>query len=244
VGRGDEDLGHAAFADAFQQPVAAERDASPRAAQHRRGAPDAAAGSGRRPRRTRSSHAPELGLLAGEVLAAAHRAGSSGLSVSTAPCRPDSWMTRPEAPSSARRGNEQPRCEPAGCGGRQRGVQPQAAIEHDGDARRPRVERHQPASVARFSRRPAAESGRRQAPPPQPTLAVRQRDGRTGAVRDRLQRRAFERRAHDHDRARHVVLAARHARRREHEGAALDRGDARRDADLARLSHGGRAADV
>ena len=38
VGRGDEDLRHAALADAFQQPVAAERDARARGRlQHRRG---------------------------------------------------------------------------------------------------------------------------------------------------------------------------------------------------------------
>ena len=166
---------------------------------------------------------------------------ASGLSLSTfARRRPDSWMTRPAPPSSApAAAMNKPEVRARGLReGGQRGVQPQAAIERDGDARGPVVERDQArvgrpvlAADQRRELRLGRVGPRRREQP----LAVRQRDGRAGAVRDRLQHRTFERRAHDHDRARRVVLAARHARRREHEGAALDRRDTRRDADLARL---------
>ena len=115
------------------------------------------------------------------------------------------------AQQRARRGDEQSEVRARGLReGGQRGVQPQTAIERDGDARGPVVERDQ----ARVGRPVLAADQRRELGlgrvgprrREQP-LAVRQRHGRTGAVRDRLQRRAFERRAHDHDRARCVVLA-------------------------------------
>ena len=118
-----------------------------------------------------------------------------------------------------------PRCEPAGGGdARQHGVQPQPAIERDGHAGARVVQRDEArlagAVLAADQRRQRRLRGVGTRGREQP-LAVGQRDGRPGAVGDGLQRRPFERRAQDHDRARRVVLAARHARRRDHERAPL-----------------------